>query len=268
MNLPANLMPPKNCIHCSTTLVVQNSNPFCPNYTCWMRVYGRMQKFVDILDVKGVGEETLRQMVEFKYVRTPADLWKLTLEDYCKLDRRGDKHYTKLKDGLTARLEMTPAQFFASLDIEGLGTWDNICRVPGLQTYDQIMGLYESNPTQLKALLATAVRVSEDKARDITEEIFLKKDDITALRSIIKFKTLGSKLSGKTFVVTGSCTAQPRSVIEKTIKENGGVVGSSVSNKTDYLITDDDATTSSKAKKAKELKKPVITSHQFLEMLN
>jgi DNA ligase (NAD+) len=232
-----------------------------------MRLYGRIQKFADVLDVKGVGRETLVQMVEAKLVKTPSDLWDIPVSTYSKLEGRGEKHFQKLQDGLKAREEMTVSQFFASLDIEGLGTWDNICRVPGLQTYDEIMGLYELAPMRLKQLLSQAVRVSPEKAQNIVDEIFLKKDDILALRGKVRFKNLGQKLMGKVFVVTGSCTAKSRSEIEKLIKENGGQVGSSVSSKTSFLITDDDASTSTKAKKARELNKPVITSQQFLEML-
>lgn len=268
MRLPMNLQPPVNCLYCDKPLIVLESNPFCNNYHCWMRVYGRVQKFVDVLDIKGVGQITLEQMVEAKLVKTPADLWHVEENAYCMLEGRGEKHYQKFQDGLKAREEITVPQFFASLDIEGLGTWEHICRVQGLQTYEQIMGLHSSDPRKLITLLDAAPYVSEEKAKQIVDEISLKKDDIIALRSHIRFKVVGQKLMGKIFVVTGSCETKSRSEVEKLIKENGGAVGSSVSSKTNYLITDDKDTNSTKAKKARSLNLPIISSFQFMEMLN
>jgi len=268
MPLPANLAPPTHCHHCSTALTMKDSSPFCPNYDCTMRVYGRVQKFVDVLDIKGVGIETLKQMVEFKFVRTPADLWKLSLADYEKLDRRGEKHYQKFTQGLKDREEMTVSQFFAALDIEGSGTWDNICRVPGLQTYDEIMALWNGNHYELMVKLASAVRVSTEKAQSILKEFHDKRHDIADLRPLIRFKSTGSKMMGKVIVITGSCTARPRSELEKMVKELGGVIGGSITSKTTCMVTDDTDTNSSKAKKAREMKTKIITSQELLDMMS
>lgn len=263
MSLPANLAPPAFCLYCATPLQQRNSNPYCPNYDCWMRCFGRLQKFVDILDIKGVGELTLLQMVEWKFVFTPADLWDLTQEDYLKLDGRGEKHYQKLQEGLKAKELMSVSDFFACLDIEGPGTWENICRVPGLQTIDEILSAVKNDNWRL---LAQSVRVSEEKAKEICAEIKQKMSDIEALRQKVRFKVAGKKLLGKVFVITGALS-KPRAEVERLIKDNGGAVGSSVTAKTSYLICDLDNSNSTKARKAKDLKVPVIVEAQFLAML-
>lgn len=263
-SLPANLQPPKNCPCCSTPLVIQDAWVACPNFHCNNRVYGRLQKFINVLDIKGAGIETLRGMVELGMVKSAGDLFRVTEEQFCKLDRKGEKHFDKFKQGLELVRKMRPAQIFAALDIEGTGTWDAICAVPGLQTPTQVL-------TQAKAnnyhLFANAVRVSPDKAQRIISEILERESEVVSLIGEIVVKETGTKLLGKTFCLTGSLS-QPRPKIVERIKGAGGSVASDVSTRVDYLVTDDLASGSSKNKKAKQLNVRVINETELDEMFN
>ena len=75
-----------------------------------------------------------------------------------------------------------------------------------------------------------------------------------------------TEISGKKFCITGTLTMK-RSDLQKKIKENGGVSVSSVTSSTDYLITNDEESTSSKFKKAKELNIPIINESSFLNLI-
>lgn len=263
IDLPENIAPPTTCPSCKTATVIEGDWPMCPNYHCNMRVRGRIQKFVDVLDVKGVGELTLVQMVEQGLVKTPADLFDIDLPTYLKLDRVGDKHFAKMQQGLENARDMSTAQFFASLDIEGLGTWEAITVVPGLSTIDDIV--HAATHDRLK--FAQAVRVSPEKAMSITQQIVELADDIEALRKHVRFKVAGTKLMGKCICITGSLS-QPRPKVEKKIKDAGGQVSSSVTARTTHLVIDDLNSTSSKAKKARELRILMISEAQLMEMFN
>ena len=254
INLPTNLQPPKNCIHCGTQLIIHESNPFCPNYHCWMRVYGRIQKFVKVLDIKGSGIETLKGLVKAGIIKSPADLWDITEQQFCQLERKGEKHYAKFRQGLEAKKDMSPAQFFASLDIEGLGTWENICSVKGLSTISEILSQADAGNIPL---FDSALYVSSDTARSIFSQIRQKRGDIEKLRQKVQLKTAGTKLIGKVFCITGSLS-RSRSQIETWIKDNGGGVSSDVTSRTTHLVCNDKDSKSSKMKKAQKKGIPIL----------
>jgi DNA ligase (NAD+) len=260
--LPANLKPPTNCPTCGTKLTLDDAWPYCPNFSCPNRIYGRIQKFVDVLDIKGAGIETLRALVDLG-VKTPADLFNITEQEFCNIDRKGDKHYAKFQQGLDSVKKLRVAQIFAALDIEGIGTWEAICSVPGLQSPDQIMQAVKEDRA---FLFANATRVSVEKANKIISEIKNRWSEVTALLEKIKVKETGAKLIGKTFCLTGSLSV-PRPKIEELIKENGGQVSSSVTSRTTHLITDTPDSSSSKNKKARQLGTKIINETQFREML-
>jgi len=262
-SLPPVLAPPENCPHCESELVRDGAWPFCPNFTCPRRNYGRLQKFVDVLDMKGCGEETLYALVEeFQIVKTPADLFDVTADEFCRIERKGLKHYNKFKAGLEVVKRMSVAEFFASLDCEGLGTWEAITVVPGLQSIDQILVAAQRRDL---SHFDQALRVSEEKAQGICEDIERKMEAIGRLRGKVEIKEAGSRLIGKSFCITGSLS-KPRREIEKRIKDVGGQVSSSVSSRTTHLVTNDVGSGSSKMKKAQSLGIPVISEPDLERM--
>lgn len=267
ITLPDELAPPTLCPHCSATIQMEGAFPICPNYHCSMRVYGRLQKFVDVLDIKGAGIETLREMALNGTAKTPADLFDVSEVEFCKIERKGEKHYKKFVEGLERVREMAVSQFFAALDIEGIGTWEAICAVPGLQTYDQIMAAaLDPAPVQGKWLFEKAVRVSPEKATAIMQKIYGAEEDIRRLRRFVKFKVAGDKLQGKIFCITGSLS-RPRPEIEKQIKDLGGQCASSVSSRVTHLVTNE-PTMSTKRREAERKGIPIITEAQLQEMMS
>jgi DNA ligase (NAD+) len=158
---------------------------------------------------------------------------------------------------------MSVSEFFAALDIEGKGTFEAIVSVPGLQTIDEILNAARGNNVQL---LAKAERVSPTKARSIIDQINSRILEIESLKKRVKIKVAGTTLIGKGFCITGTLT-QPRREIENKIKDAGGKVYSDVNSKTHYLICNETNSTSSKMKKAQQLRISVITEDTFNQML-
>lgn len=264
MNLPATLAPPTNCPHCGTRLAIDGAFPFCPNFSCEYRVYGRLRKYVEVLDVKGAGEETLKQLVRAGWADTPADLFEVTEARFCQLERQGPKGFKKFQDGLRAKANVSPAYFFASLDIEGRGTFEAITAVPGLQTVAQIK---EEATKHNYSLFAKALRVSVERAEDIVGQILERWDEVERLETHLTFKVAGDKLIGKTFCITGKLS-RPRRDLENGIKDCGGMVSSSVTGRTTYLVTNDPTSTSSKMKKAHANGTQIIKEADLEEMLS
>jgi len=262
-DLPPELAPPRNCPFCGTKVEIDGAFPTCPNFSCSQRVYGRLRKFVETLDIKGAGEELLKQLVEAGHAKTPGDLYEIKEADFTKLTRQGEKGYKKFIEGLKARSEITVAEFFASLDIEGNGTFEAITAVPGLESYEGIMGAAFSEDV---SLFAKAARVSPERAKNIIKQLNTRREEFGKLLKHTTFKTLGTKLHGLNFCITGSLS-KPRSQIEATLKEAGAQVSSDVSKHTTHLVCNETDSTSSKMKKAKAKGVPVITEAQLYAML-
>jgi DNA ligase (NAD+) len=260
-SIPKNLLPPTNCPYCNSTIKFDGAFPICDNHSCYMRVYGRLQKFVDVLDIKGAGEETLRVLAQKGLLKTPADLYSLSLDNFSQVERKGSKHYAKLQEGLKARQQMTVAQFFASLDIEGEGTFDAITAVPGLDTVE---GIVKAASDKDVALFAKAVRVSPERAAGIIDQINELALEIKRLLEVVKIKKSGSKLLGITFCITGTL-GKPRRDIENLIKDLGGLVSSSVTSRTNYLICGTEPGPD-KVAKAGKLGIPVINEEKLQEL--
>jgi len=253
--IPTRLLPPTHCPSCTTQLVLRDHNPFCPNFNCPYRTYGRLQKFVDTLNLKGLGEETLRSIVKAQLANSPADLFDITREQFTKLERLGDAHYNKFRQGLETAKLLTPAQVMSAHDIAGPGTWDHITKVPGLSTLQDILAAIDRQDIQL---FDQATNVSETTAKEIFQATSATRASLERFIALIQVKTLGTTLAGKTFCITGSLS-KPRPEIEAWIKENGGAVSSDVSSKTTHLVTNQPDPTSSKAKKAAAKGIPTIT---------
>jgi len=214
------------------------------------------------LDIKGAGEETLKQLVKSGLAQTPADLFNVSIVSFCKLERQGSKGYLKFISGLEAKKGMTTAEFFAALDVEGVLTWEAIVKVPGLQTVGQVK---EQAAKENWELFDKALRVSMEKAKKITDAINNRLREIEALESKVIIKEVGSKLIGMTFCITGTLS-KPRREIEAQIKGEGGQVGSFTS-RTTHLVTNESNSKSGKMRKAKEAGTSIITESSLQEML-
>jgi DNA ligase (NAD+) len=241
---------------------MQDAWPYCPNYYCTDRVYGRIQKFVNVLDLKGSGIETVYALVKAELVKQPADLFDVKEEDFVALEGKGEKHYAKFQQGLQKIRSLRTPQIFAAMDFEGVGTFEAICSIAGLQNPEEIIKAAEENPI----LFAKAERVSEEKAERISKEIIERKQELLNLLSKINVKKSGSKLLGKSFCLTGSLS-RPRPIIEDEIRVLGGSVSGSVSKRTNYLVCEDPDSNSGKAKKARELGVILITEESLIEMM-
>jgi len=212
--------------------------------------------------MKGAGEETLRALAKNQVVKTPADFFRVTLEQFKKLERKGEKHFEKFQTGLVSVKSLRTAEIFAALDIEGRGTWEAITAVPGLQTPAQILEAADAGNVNL---FSKARLVTPDRATKIIAKILEAKDEILDLLSFIQAKQAGTKLLGLVFCLTGALS-RPRPKIEADIKNAGGTVASSVSSRVKYLVTDDPTSNSAKNKKAREVGTQVV-NEDFLNSL-
>jgi DNA ligase (NAD+) len=219
------------------------------------------------LDIQGLGDKLIEQLVDRDWVRTPADLFGLDAAQFATLDRMADKSAQKLHSAITAARETTLQRFLYSLGIRDVGeatalalaqhfgdvaalrraSAEEIQRVPdvGPVVAGHIVAYFENpeNAALVERLLASGIHWPAPQ----------------------RPRSLGA-FAAKTFVLTGTLAALTREAAQEAITQRGGKVSGSVSKKTDYVVAGEDA--GSKLKKARELGITVLDEPAFLALLS
>ena len=239
----------------------------CVNQKCPAKVRETILHFASrgVMNIDGMGDALVTQLTDRGMVKDVADIYKLTKDDLLKLERMGDKSAENvLKEienskklplerviyGLGIRMvgERT-AQFLA----EHFGSMDDLM-VAGEEELQQVE---EVGPRIAKSIVEF---FAEPRNRELVEE--LRAAGLT-LRG--KKKERGTKLAGKTFVLTGTLANYSRDEAKKMIEDAGGKVTGSVSKKTDYVVAGADA--GSKLDKAKDLGVAVIDEKELEKLV-
>jgi len=217
------------------------------------------------MNIDGMGDTLVNQLTDRKMVKDVADLYKLTKEKLLSLDRMGDKSaenvLREIENSKKLPLERViyglgirfvgerTAQFLA----EHFGTMEAIEKA----SEEELQQVEEVGPRIAKSIVEF---FAEPKNRELVEEL-----RAAGLSMRGKKKERGTKLAGKTFVLTGTLANYTRDEAKKMIEDAGGKVAGSVSKKTDFVVAGADA--GSKLDKAKELGVAVIDEVGMRELL-
>ncbi len=190
------------------------------------------------LDIEGLGEKAVNQLVEEGIVEQLPDLYELTVEELAALDGWGETSAEKLLEELDAKTEPPLADFLSALGIPEVGptTAGDVAREFG--TLDAVMA---ADAEALQAVRGIGETVAAEIAAFFESE--RNRDVIAALRSHgVEPQTTeraGEELSGATFVFTGSLDGWTRSAIQELVESHGGNATSAVSSNTDYVVVGD-----------------------------
>jgi DNA ligase (NAD+) len=190
------------------------------------------------LDVDGLGEKIIDQLVDAELVHSPADLYRLDAATLAALDRMGEKSAANLVAAIAASKQTTLGRFVYALGIRDVGevTAETLARHFG--ALDAIAG---ASAEQLEAVSdvgpVVAARVVEFFADPANRAIVkaLRKAGITFAEGAPKVPSTGP-FSGKTFVITGTLPTLTRDAARELIEAAGGKVSGSVSKRTDFLV--------------------------------
>jgi len=220
------------------------------------------------MDVEGLGDKVVDQLVEAGLVESPADLYRLTAETLAQLERMGEKSATKLASAIETSKQTTLPRFLFALGIPNVGEAtalalaEHFGDLPPLRaaSLEQIQAVPDVGP-----VVAESIRNFLDDARlaGVVDQLLE-----LGVRWEAQTRSLGEHLSftGKTFVCTGTLPTLGRSDAEALIRKHGGKVTGSVSKKTDYVVAGADA--GSKLAKAEELGIPVIGEDELKGLLD
>ncbi len=247
---------------------------YCTNEKCAAKFIKKFTLFVsrDAMNIDGLSEETLDKFIKEGFIKEYADIYKLNRyeEKIVNMAGFGRKSYDNLIAAVDNSRNVPVFKLIYSLGILNVGVANAkmICRHFG-NDMDKII-----NATMEE--LMSIDGVGEVIARSYTD-YFADTDNMEALSNLLAELTVempaeksiakDSAVAGKTFVITGSVNHfENRNQVKEMIESMGGKVTGSVTAKTDYLINNDNMSTSSKNKKAKELGIPVITEEEFMTL--
>lgn len=261
---------PDDCPYCHAPLSKNEDEAavYCTNPNCDMKLYKRIVYFASrpAMDIKGLGDMVIMQLVGNHLIKTPADLYKLTVDDLLKLEGFQQKSAENIINAISASKSQPFWRVIASLGIKGVGTSaaKKLC-----EKFHDINALKSAEISDISAINS----FGDIMAKDIYDA-FRNSDTLTLIDELEKLgvnmtntasASVGTILAGKIFVITGTLPSMSRDEAKALIEANGGTVTGSVSKKTDYLLAGEKA--GSKLDKANALGIAVISEKDLTNML-
>lgn len=217
----------------------------------------------EALDIRGLGEKLIQQLVAQEFVRTPADLFCLTADDWASLPRMGKKSAHNVMTAIDAAKKTTLARFIYALGIRGVGS----VNAQALATYFGDLAAFMAAD---RAALQEIEGIGDVVAADI-EHFFADEDNRAVIAAIVAAgvhwsteltkKIIDAPLLGKTVVITGTLPSLSRAEAQKRLETLGAKVTSQVSRQTDFLLLGADA--GSKLARAQAFSVPIIDEAQL-----
>ncbi|MEF1290968.1 NAD-dependent DNA ligase LigA [Vibrio sp. M260118] len=220
------------------------------------------------LDVDGLGEKVIEQLVDREMVETPADLFKLSAGIITVLDRMGPKSAQNVVDALNKSKDTTLARFLYSLGIREVGEATAANLASHYKTLDAVMAASHESLIEVQdigGIVASHITAffAQEKNQAVIEQLIEQGVNWPAIEE--KDADAPQPLAGKTVVLTGSLSKLTRSQAKEALQELGAKVTGSVSKKTDILFAGENA--GSKLAKAQELGVEIRTEDELISLM-
>jgi len=260
--------PPKSCPACATELGFEGIFLRCPNPSCPAQTQRRLQHFAQrgAMDIDGMGESLVEQLVAANLAKDPGDLYQLTLEQLSGLERMAEKSARNVLAGIEASKQADLWRLIFGLGILHVGAGSaralagHFGSLEGIEnaTEEELLKIRDVGDVVAKSIVTWFAR--EENRKLIAR---LRAAGVNTKAQQIAVRTGGTKLAGKTFVLTGTLS-EPREDVKERIIAAGGKVSGSVSKKTDYVVAGENA--GSKLDDAQRLGVTVLTEAQLAEL--
>ncbi len=239
------ITPPKKCPACETELEFQGIFLRCPNLSCPAQTQRRIQHFAQrgAMDVDGLGESLVEQLVEAKLAKDPADLYDLTLEQLSGLERMAEKSAQNVVEGIAASKKADLWRLIFGLGILHVGAGSARALASHFGSLDKIAAATEEQLFDVRdvgEVVAQSVIhwFAQKENQKLVERLRQAGLNFTAQQTAVR--AANANFTGKIFVITGTHEI-PREEIKEWVIARGGKVSGSVSKKTDYLIAGENA---------------------------
>ena len=261
---------PKNCPSCNSELHIHEGevNLYCDNPDCPAKRCAKVEYWVskDAMDIDKIGPSIIEQLYNKGFIKTPVDLYKLTMQDFMQLDLVKEKSAFNMYNAIQESKNRPLSRFITAFTIRNVGK-----ETAGVLASE--FGTLENLKSASIEELSKVEGIGEIIAQDIFE-FFRNPKNIKMLEELKSLnvepappiQNVSDKLKGKTFVLTGTLKNMTRDEASEKIKQLGGKTSSSVSKNTSYVIAGENA--GSKLDKALKLNVIILTEDDFLEMIS
>jgi len=263
-----------NCPECGTPLIRKEGEAvhYCPNEKgCPPQIKGKLEHFIQrkAMNIEGIGSETVDQLYAKGLVKDPADLYDLTFEKLCSLERFGEKSANNIIKGLDTSKTVPFKNVLFGIGIRYVG---NTVAEKLADHFNNIDALAKASFEELREVPEIGEKIAQGVVEYFSQEehrLFierLKKAGLQmeAQKKVIEFES--NIFEGKTFVISGVFQNFSRDSIKEKVEKNGGKVVSSISAKLNFLIAGENMGPS-KLEKAQKLGIQMISEDEFTNML-
>ncbi|HPC85087.1 MAG TPA: NAD-dependent DNA ligase LigA [Smithellaceae bacterium] len=260
---------PRTCPDCGSEIVRQPQEAAhrCVNLSCPAQLKEHIRHFASrgAMDIEGLGEKLSAQLFDAKLINDPADLYFLTKEQLMGLDRQAEKSAENLLEAIER--SKTPAldKFIFALGIRHVG--ERTARLLA-EHFGSLEALMRAGCEELTAIHEIGPEIAQSILEFFAESknrMVLEKFQRAGLSPRNPPPPAREDLQGKSFVFTGSLESMGRNEAKAVVESLGGVVHSSVTGKTSYVVAGSDP--GSKLEKARKQNTPVIGEEEFLTMI-
>ena len=268
---------PQNCPECNSKLILESNEAItkCINYRCAAKLKGLLRHWVSkgSMNIDGLGEKIINQLVNEGYVKSIADLYKLEIDSLLELERFGEKSANNLLIELNESKNKNWHKQLYGLGIPHIGEANAKSLSNNFNSIEELNAIAKESPENISNIYGFG-----NEMKDAIVKWF---DDSNNQTLIKELKAIGFSLKesldsnynsnqsnvfdGKSFVLTGTLDSLTRDEAKELIESAGGKVSSSISKKTDFLVSGEKA--GSKLNKAQELGVKIINENELKLLL-
>lgn len=267
---------PDACPVCGAKTIIKQDNGvkvlYCPNDKCLAKQIKSFTHFVarDAMNIEGLSEATIEKLIAQGMIKELADLFHLEpfKDTIISMEGFGEKSFNNLMSSIQKAKSVTLGKFIYSLGIPNIGL-SNAKLISKSFGHDieRVRQVSEEDLMDISGIGDVIAHFFVEYFKEADNNRIV--DDLLKEVSFVKEEVSEAQIfENMNFVITGSVEHfSNRNEVKEVIESKGGKVTGSVTSKTNYLINNDNMSSSSKNKKAKELGIPIITEAEFLEML-
>ncbi len=269
---PAGAVPyylPCSCPVCGAPTAKDEDGAFlrCTGIECPAQLSRNIAHFVsrDAMDIEGLGTSIVDALIEKGYIKSPADIYYLTLDQMKSLWQKGSTAASKLLSAIEASKDQDVSRLIYALGIRHVGAKTGKVLAAAFGSLDALADADIESLQQVSDVgVVTAESIhdwfSQPQSQHMVERLRLAGVNFDSKRTLSD-----SRFAGMTFVLTGALTQFTRDEATEKIELFGGKAAGSVSKKTTYVVAGENA--GSKERKARELGIPILSEDDFLRMI-
>lgn len=239
----------------------------CTGVECPAQLSRNIAHFVsrDAMDIDGLGSAIVDALIEKNFIKSPADIYYLTLDQMKSLWQKGDTAAKKLLASIENSKQQDLSRLIYALGIRQVGVKTGKVLASAFGSMDALMNAGVEELTQISDVGEITARFIADWFAQPQAQHLIQRLRDAGVNFESKRVISDARFAGKTFVLTGALNKFTREEATEKIELFGGKASGSVSKKTSFVIVGENA--GSKERKARELGIPVLTEDEFLEMI-